>query len=158
MEVLDIIVPNPATPLLPAIEASHWAMSVDAMSLPTVVWAIDVDGCVVSYEKNGYQAVADEVVKRLSLEGHTAVLHYSINADSTFAYAARGRIVRTFDPVIYDEPAQDWQGGRLPEEHLLDFETAPVGATLRLIERLTDVSLAGLDLTESSQMSYGRIG
>ncbi|HET7170332.1 MAG TPA: DUF6461 domain-containing protein [Gaiellales bacterium] len=111
---------------------------------------IDVLGdAVVCVEPNGWAGIDEDRAARLSRAGPYAALYRSVNADMELVLARAGRLVRRFDPLLYDSD------GAIPEEEGLAFGIAgkPVSASLALIERLTGVRLSRdwlLDLERST--------
>jgi hypothetical protein len=53
--------------------------------------------------------------------------------------AVDGAVIRSFDPLLYDDPTP-WDGPPLPEESGLDFGSLPMAAAFACAERLTRFS------------------
>ena len=142
-DVLGRLIRRPATAAMTPSEAAAWIEheSLDA-SAPyvTVAAAARVGSWTVVVEGNGFEATTPGTPERLTDAGHRAgVIYRSVNADMQFIWARDGRIVRSFDPLLYDLPGL---GDVLPEEDGLPFGPgSPTASSFALLERLTALRL-----------------
>lgn len=144
-QVLDVLAPDRKTPVQPAQQVRDWALHQTYPRYGTAVEAGVKGGWTLVVEESGYRASQTNLLEVLSRDGEAVALYRSVNADMSFQYAPAGRVVREFDPLLYDTPSFSQP---LPEEAGLPFgwPGAPTAAGLALIERLTDVALAADDL------------
>ena len=140
-DVLSRLVPDPAHPLGAAPAVRAWAREHQLPDYANAIEATRVDGWVVTFEANGFQATLDKVVTRLSSGGRAVVVFRNVNAVMRCITAVDGAIVRSFDPLLYDNP--DWGGTPMPEEAGLPFGEAgrSTSAAFAWAERLTGVHL-----------------
>jgi hypothetical protein len=120
----------------PARLADGWEISQSEFGNDVV--QIDVlGGAAVCMEPNGWAGIDAERAARLSRAGPYVALYRSVNADMDFVHARAGRVVRRFDPLLYDAD------GAISEEEGLAFGVSgAISTSLVLIERLTGVRLA----------------
>lgn len=101
----------------------------------------ELDGRLVVVEPNGFLMNDQELLARLSDQGVAVSVFWNVNAHAQFTLARRGRVVRSFDPVIPDyEP----EGDPLPEEEGLAFGgdgELSSALSLTLLERVTGVRI-----------------
>lgn len=138
-ELLQVLVPEPVLGPEPAGAVGLW---LDQQPLGgrsdqrlTGVEAARLAGATVTWEEFSLHAV--QGAAELSLGGSCAAVFRSVNADGHFAWAVNGEVLRDFDPLYNDGV------DALAEEHELDFEEDPIGASLELVHRLTGVDLSG---------------
>ncbi len=107
---------------------------------------------VVAMEANGWAGVEDPRPAELSRGGTYVAVYRNVDALMQVVVARRGRVERTFDPLIYDAE------GALPDEAGLPFGE-PYGADvamLALLERLTGVRLTQEWVLEQRHPAYTR--
>ncbi|MGH9622572.1 MAG: DUF6461 domain-containing protein [Bryobacteraceae bacterium] len=143
-DALSILVPSPETPRLSVAAAREWVWAQPPVSgeLPAVVQAGSLDDwAVVIEEYGGFQATKPELLTALSISSRMVVVYRSVNADMSFQWAVNGVIVRSFDPLLYDD--QQWgRGEPLSEEAGLPFGmTDPTSSAFACAERLTGVTI-----------------
>lgn len=138
-EVLGRMVPEPPCPLGAAPAVRAWAGEHQLPDYANAIEAGALDGWVVTFEANGFQATLDEVVARLSSNGQAVVVFRNVNCVMQCIDAVDGAIVRSFDPLLYPV----WGGKPLPEESGLPFGEVghPTSAAFAWAERLTGVHL-----------------
>lgn len=140
-DVLGRLVPDPAHPLGFAPAVREWAREHQIPDYANAIEATAVDGWVVTFEANGFQATLDTVVARVSSGRRAVVVFRNVNVVMRCISAVDGAIVRSFDPLLYDNPG--WGGKPLPEESGLPFGEVghPTSAAFAWAERLTGVHL-----------------
>jgi hypothetical protein len=81
----------------------------------------------------GWATAGEEITAAISAGGEAVSLFWNVNAVMSVVVAKDARVVRSFDPLLYDG------GGALPEELGLPFGEpgSPRAAALVLAERLT---------------------
>ncbi len=139
--VLGQMVADPPTDVLSAAEARAWAADQTTPDYATAIEATGMAGWALTVETNGYQATRPEVAELLSAGTRVVVVFRNVNAVMSFMYAVDGVMVRSFDPLLYNN-SNPWGGETLAEESGLDFGY-PIAAAFACAERLT-----GLRLTE----------
>ncbi|KRC55112.1 hypothetical protein ASE19_06680 [Nocardioides sp. Root79] len=103
----------------------------------------DYDRVIVAEHERGvvlftYGYLPDRYVRALSREGVAASFASSINADTHILVARRGRVVRSFEPML----GQDFKKSKpLPEEKGLDLEYDTWPASWTLLERITGIHI-----------------
>lgn len=145
-DVLRLVVPDSAMPLMSSSEATAWVERMadsDAGALFKILEAKPVQAGTLVFEAwGGYTASVDGVPRRLSEEGHAvAVVQLTSNRDMSFEWARNGEVIRHFDPFLYEAGSL---GVPLPEEASLDFGHSSAQAVVSsfvLIERLTDTRI-----------------
>lgn len=149
-QVLALLAPDAVLPLTTAAQARRWAeqsLDVDVEALPSALLAGQVGDWTVVWEDNGFRATDKTLLRQLSENTRAVVVFQSADGPSSIQYAVDGQIVRSFDPVLYDNRSL-WSGDRLPEETGLTFEIGDAMAdALRLAERLTGLRLTVDDVT-----------
>jgi Family of unknown function (DUF6461) len=123
----------------------------DGMGNDTV--AIDaLAGAAVCAQANGWAGVDEARAAALSAPGPYIATYRSVNADMLVVVARDGRVVRAFDPLLYDG------SGALREELGLPFGQPgkPVAAAFALAERLTGIRLTRAWLLEAPHPTYRR--
>jgi hypothetical protein len=122
-------------------KARGWASRQEGPSDASVIQAGLAGGWVVTVEPNGYQAAFPEALHRVSEASRAIVVLRNVQSHTSFLYAVDGVVIRSFDPVLYDDPTP-WDGPPLPEESGLDFGSShPMASVLACAERLTGVRL-----------------
>jgi hypothetical protein len=103
-------------------------------------------GWTIVIEYNGFNATDDALAARLSVRGPAVVIYENVDADSSFQYAVGGRLIRAFDPLIYDAGT----GKRLAEERGIHFgdeqDRNPMAQSFLLAFRLTGVAVRAADV------------
>lgn len=153
VEVLGLLVPDPATPLMSSLEAPTWAKRMidsGAAAMLTILEAKPVAAGTLVFEGwGGYTASVDGVPQRLSEHGHAAaVVQLTSNLDMSFKWAQDGEVIRRFDPFLYEAGSF---GAVLAEEADLEFGQSAaqaVASSFALIERLTGARITQ-DLIEA---------
>ena len=141
--VLERMVGDCGTGTLSVAEVREW---VSEQTFPLYGSAIEagiVGGWVVAFEANGYQATRPEVLRigRISEGSRAIVVFRRVHADARFLYAVDRVVVRSFDPLRYDDTTF-WEGPPLPEESGVDFGSGhPMASAFACAERLTGVRL-----------------
>lgn len=140
-DVLAAMVADPAVPNGKAREIRAWAREQELPHYATAVEATELGTWVVSVESNGFLATQDDVLRRLT-EGRSAiVLFRNVNSVMRFIYVKDRTVIRTFDPLLYDNRSM-WIGKPLREERGLAFGIdAPMASAFALAERLSGVHL-----------------
>jgi uncharacterized protein DUF6461 len=96
-----------------------------------------IDGWAALIEPNGWAASMPETVTRLAARGEAVNVFWNVNAVMSFALARSGVLVRTFDPLLYDDT-----DGPLSDEAGLPWGVGgPRASALALMERLTHVRI-----------------
>jgi hypothetical protein len=91
----------------------------------------------VIIEPNGWAASMPETLEALSTGGTAVNAFWNVNAVVTFGLARAGSLVRSFDALLYDNPATP-----LAEEVGLPWGVgSPRASLLALVERLTGVRI-----------------
>lgn len=134
--VLEEMVGGCGTGIVSIGEARKWASEQVAPDSGSAIEAGVVGGWVVTVEANGYTATLADVVRRISKGSRAIVVFRNIHAHTTFLYAVDGVVIRSFDPLLYDDPTP-WDGPPLPEESGLDFGSLPMASAFACAERLT---------------------
>jgi hypothetical protein len=75
----------------------------------------ELGDAVVAFENNGWTGIAESVVHAINAPLSVSI-YRDVNSHSTFIYAKQGKIIRSFDPVIYNPE------GAIPEEERFGFE------------------------------------
>ena len=138
--VLEKMVGGCGTGIVSVAKARKWASEETVPDHRSVIAAGILGGWVVTVEANGYQATLREVVRRMSEGSRAIVLFRNVHGHMRFLYAVDGVVVRSFDPLLYDD-STPWDGRPLPEESGLDFRSHPMAAALVCAERLTGLRL-----------------
>ncbi|MCA1695147.1 MAG: DUF6461 domain-containing protein [Actinobacteria bacterium] len=131
--VLDKMAGGCRTGILSVAEAREWVSEQTVPLYGSAVEAGIVGGWVVTFEATPYQATLPEILRigRTSKGARAIVV----------LYAADGVLVRSFDPLRYDERTSR-DGPPLPEESGLDFGNGhPMASAFACAERLTRVRL-----------------
>jgi len=110
-------------------DAVHLAAQVD-----------ELDGHTVIIEPNGWLMTANTRTERVSIGGSLVSVYWNVNALMRVIVAVNGRIVRSFDPLLYEQPAM---GEPLPEETDLPFGEpgSCQSAAAELQQRLTRLKI-----------------
>lgn len=136
-----MMVAGSATGLVSVAKARAWASSQIGPDDGSVIEAGIVGGWVVTVEANGYQATLPAAVHRISVGSRAVVVFRSVHGHTRFLYAVDGVVIRSFDPLLYDDPTP-WDGPPLPEESGLDFGSGhPMASAFACAERLTGIRL-----------------
>ena len=100
----------------------------------------ELDGHIVIIEPNGWLMTADTRAERISVGGSLVSVYWNVNAVMRVTVAIDGRIVRSFDPLLYEHPAV---GEPLPEETDLPFGEpgSCQRAAVELQQRLTGLQI-----------------
>jgi hypothetical protein len=138
--VLDKMVGGCGTGIVSVAEAREWATKQKGPDYGSVIEAGIANGWVVTVEENGYTATLPDVVGRISKGTRAIVVFRNIHDHASFLYAVDGIVVRSFDPVLYDDPTP-WDGPPLPEESGLDVGSHPMASAFACAERLTRIRL-----------------
>jgi hypothetical protein len=137
----NMILDGSTTGFVSVAQARRWASRQKGPNDGSVIQAGIVGGWVVTVEAKGYQATLPEVVHRISEGSRAIVVFRSVHGHTSFLYAVDGGVVRSFDPLLYDDP-MPWDGPPLPEESGLDFGSGhPMASAFACAERLTGVRL-----------------
>jgi uncharacterized protein DUF6461 len=142
--VVQPIRPDPIAVLKPreALGSLTVEQSLDrSLEIEDYAWGSDmvqideIDSWTVLIEPNGWVTAFGDALSRLSEGGRAANVLWNVNANMRFGWAVDGRLLRLFDPLLYDAE------GALPEEAGLPFghPGSPRGAALALMTRLTGV-------------------
>lgn len=139
--VLTKMVGTCGTGIVSVGEARRWAWEQTEGDYGSVIQAGVVGGWVVTVEANGHTATLPQVVRRLSNGSRAIVVFRNVHSHTSFLYAVDGVVVRSFDPLLYDDPFP-WDGRSLPEESGLEFgRDHPMASAFACAERLTGVRL-----------------
>jgi hypothetical protein len=119
-------------------EALHATLILDDFAWGAVLAQIDVVGpWAVIIEPNGWAASMPDVLGRLSADGVAVNVFWNVNAVTSFSYARNGELIREFDGLLYDWPADP-----IPEEIGFPWGPGrPRASMLGVMERLTGVRL-----------------
>ncbi len=147
--VLEKMVGRCGTGIVSVAEAQEWASERTRPEFRSVIRAGIVTGWVVSFEADGYQATLPNIIRRISRGSRAIVVFRDVHAHMSFLYAVDGIVVRSFDPLLYEDPTP-WDGPPLSEEAGLDFSGQPVASAFACAERLTGVRLTA-DLLDDHQ-------
>jgi hypothetical protein len=146
----NMILDGSTTGFVSVAQARRWASRQKGPNDGSVIQAGIVGGWVVTVEAKGYQATLPEVVHRISEGSRAIVVFRSVHGHTSFLYAVDGGVVRSFDPLLYDDP-MPWDGPPLPEESGLDFGSGhPMTSAFACAERLTGVRLTPELLTTTA--------
>lgn len=113
----------------------------------------ELEGWLVVVEPNGFLMTDHDVLLRLSRGGEAVCYFRNVNAVSDFLVARDGRLVRAFDPVLFD----DEEGEPLPEEQGLDFaddDADDQALSFTLLERLTGIPIEESWLLERPRRTW----
>jgi len=127
------------------------SLGIDDYGWRKIVIAVDELGdWTVIVEPNGYLTSFPRTLEALSDGGRAGNVYWNVNAVMSFGWAVDGRLVRQFDPLLYDSE------GALPEERDLPFGRpgAPQAAALALLERLTGTRVDRDWLLERARPAY----
>lgn len=98
-----------------------------------------------------YDYIPDKYVRALSRRGVAASFASSINADTHILVARKGRVVRSFEPML----GQDFKKTKpLPEEQGLDLEYDTWPASWTLLERITGIHITEGWLLDDSHPGF----
>ena len=127
VEVLGLVVPDPATPLMSSLEAPTWAKRMidsGAAAMLTILEAKPVAAGTLVFEGwGGYTASVDGVPQRLSEHGHAAaVVQLTSNLDMSFKWSQAARssaasirsCTRPAASVPCSPRKRIWSSGRAP--------------------------------------------
>lgn len=104
--------------------------------------------CIV-IEPNGWATSLPETVSRLSAGGVAVNVFWNVSAVMSFSFARLGTLVRTFDPLLYDDHLA------LAEEHGIVWgAAAPRAGALALMERLTGERIDRAWLLDRARPTY----
>jgi len=150
-EALRMISTQRITPIESADRAVRAAA--DAGAEPVVAGRLG-PGWTIVIEYNGFNATDPAVAARLSARGEAVIVYQNVDALSSFLYAVGGRVVREFDPLIYDAGT----GRRLAQERGIHFgddrDLNPMAQSFLLAYRLTGVAVRASDVWGTA----GRLG
>ncbi|MEA2631369.1 MAG: hypothetical protein QOE66_1588 [Chloroflexota bacterium] len=109
-----------------------------------------IDGWAALIEPNGWAASMPEALVRLAAFGEAVNVFWNVNAVMSFSLARDGALVRTFDPLLYDDT-----DGPLPDETELPWGVdLPRASALALVERLTHVRIDAAWLLERPRETF----
>jgi hypothetical protein len=109
-----------------------------------------IDGWAALIEPNGWAASMPEAVIRLAARGEAVNVFWNVNAVMSFSLARDGALVRTFDPLLYDD-----SDGPLPDEMGLPWGVGrPRASAFALMERLTHVRMTEAWLLERPRETF----
>ena len=117
-----------------------WELQGAGAELQLAVQVDEIDGVTVIIEPNGWLLTTAQHAEAVSRGAEAVSVFWNINAVMQFLLARDGRIVRRFDPLLYDQPGE---GRPLPEESQLPFGDPEHcrDAAIELAERLAGVHL-----------------
>lgn len=138
---LELMVGDPPLGPVSASEAREWAIEQTVPAYATAIEASRIGDWAITIELNGFLSTLDDVIERVTAGTRAVVIFRNVNAVMRFIYAAGGRVLRTFDPLLFAGTSP--QGGAaLPEESGLTFGLGhPIASAFTLAERLTNVRL-----------------
>ena len=99
----------------------------------------ELEGQTTVVEPNGWLMSTDSVAAEVSRGSSLISVYWNVNSLMRVVVAVDGRIVRGFDPLLYDHPSL---GDPLPEEHDLAFGVPGACrlATITLLQRLSGLT------------------
>ena len=117
-----------------------WELPGAGAELQLAVQVDEIDGVTVIIEPNGWLLTTPEYAEAVSGGAEAVSVYWNVNAVMQFLLARDGRIVRRFDPLLYDQPGE---GQPLPEESQLPFGDPELcrDAAIELAERTAGVHL-----------------
>ena len=118
-------------------------------SAPLQIWSSQK--YLVIVEPNGYQASLPETLLAMADGADAVSVFWNINAQMQVAVASHGEIVRTFDPLMYDDGEPP-----LSEEHGLTFgsDGAVLPAAFVFLERRTGFVATAVDVVDAEHPTY----
>ena len=116
-----------------------------------IVQLAPLANAVVAYEANGFTGIDEAVIAKISAPVSVSIFR-NITAVMHFTLAKRGKIVRQFDPLMYDDG-----GLPLPEEAGMGFGLDyPVASAFALAQRLTAIEISKDWLLETRRPTFHR--
>ena len=98
-----MMVDGSATGFVSVANARAWASRQIGQDDGSVIEAGIVGRWVVTVEANGYQATLPAAVHRISVGSRAVVVFRNVHGHTRFLYAVDGVMVRSFDPLLYDD-------------------------------------------------------
>lgn len=136
---LELMVEDPPLGPVSALEAREWAIEQRVPEYATAIEASRIGDWTITVELGGFLTTVDEVIERVSVGTRAVVIYRNVNAVMRFIYAADGRVLRTFDPLLF-AVTSPLGGAVLPEESGLLFGLGhPLASAFTLAERLTGI-------------------
>jgi hypothetical protein len=166
LTAMSITVARPASPTFPGRlgvrpdwerqltvgEALDAELELDGIGWRWCLLQVDeLDGASVFIEPNGWALSLPEAVAPLSVGGVAGNFFWNVNAVMSVTIARDSVVVRTFDPLLYDDG-----DGRLPEEAGLPFgeDEHASAAGLALVSSITDVEIDLAWLLDRRRATY----
>jgi hypothetical protein len=131
-----------------------WELQGAGAELQLGIQVDELNDLTVIIEPNGWLLTTPEYAEAVSQGAEAVSVYWNVNAVMQFVLARDGRIVRRFDPLLYDQPGD---GEPLPEEPQLPFgdpEHCRVAA-IELAERIAGVHLTRDWLLAQRHPTYG---
>jgi hypothetical protein len=150
--VLDILGPRLEFPSPMTVDqAMDAAFNLDDFAWGSSIAQLDsIAGWTVVVEPVGWLGSISEVLLRLAANGRALSAYWNVNAVMNVGVAERGRVIRRFDPLLYDAGDPP-----LPEELSLPWGVGqPRACSLALIARLTGVVVERDWLLERSRRTF----
>ena len=137
-------------PLAGQAQADQW---IDSGSLDRYWIAVGKIGpWTFLWEDNGYDGSLPGIAKRLSVGTSMVSFYWNVNAVERFIYAADGRIVRAFDPVL--DKRSGGIGNPLRREASLRWRNRPETSMVRLQASITRQPLANPGLLSRPGVTF----
>lgn len=132
-------------------QALEAAFGIEDFALGATVAQLDsIAGWTVLVEPVGWLGSTSEVLERLSATGRALSGYWNVNSVMSFGFADQGRMVRQFDPLLYEAGATP-----LPEELSLPWGVGhPRASCLALIAQITGVVVERDWLLERSRRTF----
>ena len=130
----------------------------------TEVYAIqvaEVGDWLVMVEPNGYLSSRPQTVEPLSRGGTAVSVFWNVNAVMSVAVARGGKLVREFDPLLFDAASSPGRGDRPPAELDLAFGqdgSDPRALALEFAARLTGAGMEPAWLLEGTRRTWSAAG
>ncbi|HEY7937943.1 MAG TPA: DUF6461 domain-containing protein [Candidatus Limnocylindrales bacterium] len=150
--MLDILGPRLEFPSPMTVDqAMDAAFNLDDFAWGSSIAQLDsIAGWTVVVEPVGWLGSIPEVLLRLAANGRALSAYWNVNAVMNVGVAERGRVIRRFDPLLYDAGDPP-----LPEELGLPWGVGqPRACSLALIARLSGVVVERDWLLERSRRTF----
>ncbi|WP_336026547.1 DUF6461 domain-containing protein [Geodermatophilus sp. FMUSA9-8] len=153
-EVLRFRWPTESQATLADAEMAQFDALADTGGAQAVLQVDELAGWLVFVEPGGWLTTDHALLGALSAGGQAVSVFWNVEADTQFAYARQGAVVRSFEAVLFEQSAV---GEPLPQEAGLGFgqPRIPVRALMmELAERITGVTLDEEWLLDRSRRTW----
>jgi hypothetical protein len=147
---LRSLAPHAATPIESPRKVERWAERGSYLQARNSIEALPLGHhWTLIVNELGYRATLHRRLRRLSAHGYAYVMFEDVNFDTSYQVAQHGKILREFDPFLYDRP---WIGHPSKAERHIRFNDRRDWHTMAKCMLLT-YRLSGIRLTPKAVSS-----